>query len=233
MLGRHQRSAETTRRLIRQGLHAPPAFRAALLEVPPALRDQWLDAVLGSGELPDDGPELPRGCVPYLPCPVEVLLRMVDQAPIRGSDVFVDLGSGLGRAAMLVHLLTGAGAIGLEVQPALALAARDLASRLRLSRVSSVNGDATALTGFITIGSVFFLYCPFGGDRLAKVLADLESIARTRTLRICAVDLPLPPCPWLTTEGPPSGDLVIHRSTLRDGRSIQRATAGSVTCPER
>jgi hypothetical protein len=113
-----------------------------------------------------------------------------------------------------VHLLTGAGAIGLEVQPALALASRDLASRLRLSRVSCINGDASRLTELITIGSVFLLYCPFGGDRLAKVLADLESIARTRTLRICSVDLPLPPCPWLTIQGQHSGNLAIYRSTI-------------------
>ena len=203
-----------TRWLIQRGLQDPPTFRAALLDVPPAVREQWLDSVLGLGELPDDGPELPRGCVPYLPCSVDVLLRIVDQAPIRGSDVFVDVGSGSGRAAMLVHLLTGAGAIGLEIQPALALAARSLASRLRLSRVACVNGDATRLTGFITIGSVFFFYCPFGGARLAKVLADLESLARTRPLRICSVDLPLPPCPWLTFQGGHSGNLAIYRSTL-------------------
>jgi predicted RNA methylase len=214
VLGLHAGSAEATRRLIEQGLHDPQTFRAALLEVPPALRDQWVDAVLGLGELPDDGPELPRGCVPYLPCAVEVLLRIVDEAPIRASDVLVDVGSGLGRAAMLVHLLTGAGAIGLEVQPALARAARALAARLGLARVSYVDGDATMLTGFMTIGSVFLLYCPFGGERLAKVLADLEAIARTRTLRICAVDLPLPPCPWLTLQGRHPGNLAIYRSSL-------------------
>lgn len=212
MRGRQGRSTESTRWLIQRGLLDPPTFRAALLDVPPAARDGWLDSVLGLGELPDDGPELPRGCVPYLPCAVDVLLRIVDQAPIRGSDVFVDVGSGLGRATMLVHLLTGAGAIGLEVQPALARASRGLASRLGLSRVACVEGDATRLTGFMTTGSVFLLYCPFGGDRLATVLADLESIARTRTLRICAVDLPLPPCPWLTLQGQPSGSLAIYRS---------------------
>jgi hypothetical protein len=223
VLQSHARSAETARRRIQQGPHDPPAFRAALLNVPPADRDQWLDAVLGLGEVPDDGPELPRGCVPYLPCPVDVLLRMVDQAAIRASDVFVDVGSALGRATMLVHLLTGARAIGLEVQPALALASRRLASRLRLSGVSCVEGDASNLTGFMTIGSVFLLYCPFGGDRLAKLLADLEPIARTRTLRICSVLTPLPACSWLTLEGRPSGDLAIHRSTLHDPTFGRRA----------
>lgn len=204
---------EATRSRIQRGLHDPASFRAALLDVPPADRDRWVDAVLGLGDIPDDGPELPRGCVPYLPCSVDVLLRIVDHTPVRGSDVFVDVGSGLGRAAMLVHLLTGAGAIGLEVQPAFALASRDLASRLGLSRVSCINGDAAGLAASMTSGTVFFLYCPFGGERLAKVLADLEPIARTRTIRVCAVDLPLPPSPWLTIQGRYSGDLVIHRST--------------------
>jgi SAM-dependent methyltransferase len=183
------------RRLIQEGRQDPKAFRADLLGVPPGVRDRWVDSVLGLGELPDDGPELPRGCAPYVPCSVDALLRIVDQAPVRSSDVFVDVGSGLGRAAVLVHLLTGAGAIGLEVQPALVAASRDLVSRLRISRVSCVEGDAASLTRFITIGSVFFLYCPFGGDRLAKVLAHLEPVARTRTLRLCCVDRPLPPCP--------------------------------------
>ena len=212
----HRESAEHVRSLIERGQQDPSTFRAALLRVPPAERDAWLDLVFGLGELPDDGPELPRGCIPYLPCPVDALLRMVEQAPVRASDVFVDIGSGLGRAAALVHLLTGATAIGLEIQPRLVHTARDLATRLLVSHISSVEGDAAKLAGFITIGSVFFLYCPFSGDRLAKVLADLEPIARTRMIRVCCVDLPLPPCSWLTLEPQLSGDLAIHRSTLHD-----------------
>jgi len=43
--------------------------------------------------------------------------------------------------------------------------------------------------------SVFFLYRPFGGERLARVLGDLEHIARTRELRVCCIDLPLPRAP--------------------------------------
>lgn len=212
----HRESAERVRSRIERGQQDPPAFRAALLGVPPIERDAWLDLVLGLGEIPDDGPELPRGCVPYLPCPVDALLRMVEQAPVRASDVFVDIGSGLGRAAALVHLLTGAAAIGLEIQPGLVHAARELATRLLVSRVSCVQGDAAELAGLMTIGSVFFLYCPFSGDRLTKVLANLEPIARTRTIRVCCVDLSLPPCSWLTVESPLSGDLAIYRSTSHD-----------------
>jgi SAM-dependent methyltransferase len=189
-------------------------FRGAILSVARTERDAWLDLAFGLGELPDDGPELPRDCVPYLPCSVDTLLRTVEQARVGPSDVFVDVGSGVGRAAVLVHLLSGAGAIGLEIQPALVLAARDLARRLSVSRVSTVEGDAANLTGYITIGSVFFLYCPFSGERLARVLAGLELVARTRTIRVCCVDLPLPPRRWLTLESQLSGDLAIYRSTV-------------------
>jgi SAM-dependent methyltransferase len=212
----HRESAEQVRSRIERGQHDPSTFRAALLRVPPTERDAWLDLVLGLGELPDDGPELPRDGVPYLPSSVDVLLRMVEQAPVRASDVFVDVGSGVGRAAALVHLLTGAAAIGVEIQPGLVRAARGLAARLLASRVSYVEGDAAQLAGLVTIGSVFFLYCPFSGDRLTKVLADIESIARTRMIRICCVDLPLPPCSWLTLAPHVSGDLAIYRSTLHD-----------------
>jgi hypothetical protein len=227
----HRESAERVRSLIERGQQDPSTFRAALLGVPPAERDAWLDRVFGLGEIPDDGPELPRDCVPYLPCSVDALLRMVEQVPVRASDVFVDVGAGLGRAAALVHLLTGAAAIGVEIQPGLVHAARDLATRLLVSRISCVEGDAAKLAGLITIGSVFFLYCPFSGDRLKKVLADIEPIARTRVIRVCCVDLPLPRCSWLTLESQRSGDLAIYRSTLDVQAFGRRTSAPSEPAP--
>jgi SAM-dependent methyltransferase len=209
----HRESAQAIRALIEGGGHDSSRFHAALLDVPPDQRDAWLDLSLGLDELPDDGPELPKGCVPYLPCSVADLLRVVDHAPIRASDVFVDIGSGVGRAAAFIHLLTGASAIGLEIQPQLVVSARALAARLLISRIPSVQGDAAQLAGFIAIGTVFFLYCPFSGERLAKLLAELEAIARTRTICVCCVDLPLPPCLWLTLEAAPRVGLEIYRST--------------------
>src|SRR5262245_51666960 len=110
MEARHLTSAEAARRSIERGLHDPSLFRAALLDVPVGDRDAWVDLVLGLGELPGDGPALPPGGVPYLPCSVDVLLRVIDEAPVRSTDVFVDVGGGPGRAITFVHLLTGAGA---------------------------------------------------------------------------------------------------------------------------
>jgi SAM-dependent methyltransferase len=214
----YRASAELIRSMLVNAQATPAVFRAALTSVPHTERDAWLDLVFGLDALPDDGPELPRGCVPYMPCSVDALLRIVEHAGVQGSDVFVDVGSGLGRAAVLVHLLTGASAIGVEIQPALVLASREFTTRLKVSRLSVVEGDAALLTGFIVIGSVFFLYCPFSGERLKKVLAELEPIARTRQIRVCCVDLPLPPCPWLTLASPPFLDLAVYRSTLLDER---------------
>lgn len=214
MEARHRRSAAKTRRAIERGQHDASGFRSTLLSVPASARDSWIDLVLGLEELPDDGPSLPRGCVPYLPCSVDTLLSVIDQAGVHASDVFVDIGSGLGRAATLVHLLTGAGAIGVEIQPALALAARDLSARLLLDRVPCIEGDAAELTGYITVGTVFFLYCPFGGEYLRKVLGHLEAIARSRVLRVCCVDLPLPACEWLTPDPERHAGVAVYRSTL-------------------
>ena len=206
-------SAESARRSIERGCHDPAAFRAALLGVPAGDREAWVDRVLGLEDLPPDGPALPAGGVPYLPCSVDVLLQMVDEATVRSTDVFVDVGAGAGRAMALVHLLTGAGVVGLEIQPQLVRAARALTARLGLSRVRCIEGDAAAVAAFMVVGSVFFFNCPFSGARLAKVLDDLEAIARTRPLRLCCVCLPLPPRPWLTRAPGRGGELEIHRST--------------------
>lgn len=208
----HRQGAERMRERITSAPPTPAVFRAALLEVPPAERDAWVDVVLGLDAIPDDGPELPRGCVPYVPCGVDVLLRVVEHAGVGVSDVFVDIGAGVGRAAALVHLLTGASAIGLEIQPGLVRVSRDLTARLGLRCVTAIEGDAAALIGLAASGSVFFLYCPFSGERLAKVLDALEGIARTRQVRVCCVDLPLPPRAWLTLVSPPSEDLAVYCS---------------------
>jgi hypothetical protein len=207
----HVRSAEQVRRRIEIDAHDRSAFRAALLAVPPDARDGWLDRVLGLGAPLDDGPELPRGCVPYVPCGVDALIEIVERAEVGPSDVFVDVGSGVGRAMALVHLLTGAAVVGIEIQSRLVQAARDVA-RLVSSRISNVHGDAVELAGCIMVGSVFFLYCPFSGERLHHVLADLEAIAQTRPIRVCCVDLPLPACPWLAAAPGSSGSVAVYRS---------------------
>jgi SAM-dependent methyltransferase len=200
------------RALLEQGGADARAFRAALDQLPHLDRDAWVDLAFGLGPPPEDGPELPRGCVPYLPCPLDALLRLVDRTPVGPDDVLVDVGAGLGRAAAVVHLLTGASVVGIEVQPALVAAARALTSRLQLRGVSFVEGDAVELAAQVSSGSVFLLYCPFGGARLATLLGRLKSLAAGHPIRLCCVDLPLPPCPWLQPVVAAEGDLAIYQS---------------------
>ena len=204
---------EAMRRLLSgQKPGASAQLRAALDDLPAAVRDTWLDRVLGLESLPDDGPELPRGCVPYMPCPLDLLLQVIDDAGVGEGDVFVDVGSGVGRATVLTHYLTGAGAIGIEIQRALVQISRELTSAMNISRVKTIEGDAAEIAKFIQIGTVFFLYCPFSDARLGRLLDDLEDIARTRPIRVCCIHLPAIQRPWLEVMAAPSAELMIYRS---------------------
>jgi SAM-dependent methyltransferase len=211
----HQTAGRMRALLERGGAGANGAsFRAALLDVAPLDRDEWVDVAFGLGPLPDDGADLPRGCVPYLQCRVDSLLRAIHLAPIEASDTLVDIGSGAGRAAALIRLLTGATVAGVEVQRALVDAARELVARLRFDRVSFVAAEVPPLPEPARAGTVFLLNCPFSGDRLVRQLANLEPVARARPIRLCCVDLPLPPCSWLAPVAA-SVDVEIHRSVAR------------------
>lgn len=191
---------------------SPAEFRAALVAVPFLERDAWVDAVLDLGPIPDDGADLPAECVAYLPCSVEAVLEAVDGARITAADVVVDIGAGVGRAAALLHLLTGARVIGVEVQRALVEAARRLSSVL--PAVSVVHGEAADLEALAPGGTVFFLYCPFSGARLERLLDELERVAKTRPLRLACVDLPLPSRPWLRQVAGGSGAVTVFASAL-------------------
>ncbi len=210
MLEPHRQSAEQVRAQLQASGLAPPAFRAALEAVPRLERDAWVDRVLGVPALPADGPSLPRDGVPYLPASVDALLHVAGL--VEPADVFIDVGSGLGRPAVLVSLLTGAACVGIEVQPQLVHAARELAARLRLPRVSFVEADAAASVDVLSRGTVFFLYCPFSGERLERLVAALEPVAHAHPIRLCCVDVVLPECAWLEQVLELPGGLEVHRS---------------------
>lgn len=211
---RARHDAEALRAQLGRGPVARDAFRAALLEVPKVDRDAWVDELFGLEEHSfEDGPALPRGGVPYLACPVDTVLRAVDAAAMGPDDVVVDVGAGVGRAALLVHLLSGAAVVGLEVQPALVQAARERAARVPSARVSFLEGDAAELLGQMANASVFFFYCPFSGERAERARAGLEALSRARELRVCCVDWPMPECSWLERTAE-DGDLVVFRSRV-------------------
>lgn len=155
-------------------------------------RDEFVDEMLGYDYIPDDD-ALPRGAVPYLPCPVDEIVAVHALVPVTENDTFVDLGCGVGRVAITTALLTGARAIGIEIQPRLAEVARDRVTALGLDRVRIIAASALDVP---LEGNVFFMYAPFNGDMLRAMLARLQAHARTRPIVIATCDLELH-VPWL------------------------------------
>ena len=120
----------------------------------------------------------------YESTPVSALLELVDRAPLTSADRFVDIGSGLGQVVLLVHLLTGVEAIGLEVIPAFVEQARREAASLGIHGVTFRQGDARSAD--LCAGTVYFLFSPFRGQMLQTVLTRLRREADARQLTICS-----------------------------------------------
>lgn len=115
--------------------------------------------------------------------------RALARLKITSDDVFVDYGSGLGRAVLVAASFPFRRVIGVEVSEELTERARENlarnAHRLRSTEVELVTADA--LTWAVPADlSVAYLYCPFTGDVFDRVLAKLfESVdEHPRPLRI-------------------------------------------------
>lgn len=180
-----------------------------LLSVPFHDRDVWTDELLGLEDPAPDVPDLPRGSVPYLPCGVDEILSTVLDVPVRPDDEFVDLGSGLGRVVILIHLLSGARARGVEIQESLVRSARSRCADLDLAGVSFAHANAADVE---LEGSIFFLYAPFNGEMLTAVLRRLEDVARRRPIVVCAVGLEFRGVSWLQPRKPSKASLTLYDS---------------------
>lgn len=130
--------------------------------------------------------------------PARVLLDLVDHAPLTPADVFYDLGSGLGQVVLLVHLLTGVQARGVEIEPAFCAFAQQQAQTLGLTDVAFINSDAR--TADYSDGTLFFMFTPFRRQLLQTVLDRLRQEAQQRPIRLCTFGSCTPHVadqPWL------------------------------------
>ena len=144
---------------------------------------------LAAGLLGSDCPPQPwdggdSEMIHYESTPVSATLELVDRVPLSCGDRFVDIGSGLGQVVLLVHLLTGVAAVGLEVVPAYVEQARGEAESLGIDGVSFSEGDARGAD--LCGGTVYFLFSPFKGQMLQTVLNRLRQEARARRLTVCS-----------------------------------------------
>jgi histone methylation protein DOT1 len=118
----------------------------------------------------------------YQPTPARIIFELIEKARLTQEDVFYDLGSGLGHVPILVNLLSGATAKGIEFEPAYCDYARVCAADLNLSYVEFINLDARIAD--YSEGTVFFMYTPFEGRVLQEVLEKLCGESRRRRIRL-------------------------------------------------
>lgn len=156
---------------------------------PPADRDAAIERLLGIRAPPALAARPHAEMLGYVPSGIAPIVRAVLDVPITPDDVLVDLGAGLGKVAMAVHLLSGARTRGIELLPELVAEATAIAGRLGLEDVTFVSGDARDAD--LSDATVFFLYLPFTGEVLASVMQRLLAIAEHRDIVICALGLDL------------------------------------------
>jgi len=176
--------------------------------------DEVISGVFQFEEPQDDSSSRDPERLFYQPTPARHIFRLIELTALDASDIFVDLGSGLGHVPMLVSICTEARSLGIEIERAYDACARECAQRLNLPRATFLQGDA--LGADLSMGTVFYLYTPFMGSVLRAVLDRLRNEASTRPIRICSHG----PCtpvvaaePWLTATNTPDADsITVFRS---------------------
>lgn len=144
--------------------------------------DVFLNGLFSRGSIPDESQISDPGMVYYQKTPGRIVLELVDRVGFTAEDVFYDLGSGLGQVPLLVHLLSGVTAKGVEFEPAYVRYSERIAADLRIPGVTFVNADVR--TADLSDGTVFFLYTPFTGKMLEEVLEKLRTLSERKPIRI-------------------------------------------------
>lgn len=196
----------------------------AIARSSPRDRDRVADAKLGIAGPTSSAPPGTE-LVGYHPSGVASIVRMLVEVPVTERDVFVDLGSGLGKVVLLTHLLTGAKARGVEMQLDLVRRARAAAERSR-AEVEFVRADVrTVGSAFLEDGTVFFLYLPFTGSALDEVLARLRVVAERRTIVVCTLGLDLDrAASWLRRRPLDAFWLAVYDSTVPGAAPLPERT---------
>lgn len=137
--------------------------------------DLLLNGALHREPIPQGSQPLETEMVHFEQTPARLLLELSDRVPLGPDDCFYDLGCGLGRIPILIHLLTGVEAVGVEIDPEYCAYARRCTIALGLTGVRFVNADVRRAD--LSRGTVFFMFTPFVGSVLARVLTRLHHLA--------------------------------------------------------
>lgn len=182
---------------IASGAFDRASFLRQLEAQPLELRDHWVEEALGIAYPPLVPHALPRELVSYSPTGVTEVSFMLEQGDLGPGHVLVDLGSGLGKVVLLVALLAGVQAIGIELDSELVACARAAASALQLPGVSFIQGDLREVP--LPPADVYYMFIPLA--RSADILPRLEPVARQRRFVLFSQELDLARAPWLRRTG--------------------------------
>ncbi|MGN6566911.1 MAG: class I SAM-dependent methyltransferase [Flavipsychrobacter sp.] len=144
--------------------------------------DAFINGLLLDQPLPEATAERTQEMVFYQQTPARIILELIKKAQFKATDVFYDLGSGLGHIGILVHLICGIKATGIEYEPAYCNYAKACTRALNLGNIEFVNADAR--NADYADGTVFFMYTPFTGSILQHVLNRLQEQSKKRAIRI-------------------------------------------------
>lgn len=144
--------------------------------------DAFVNGILLKHPLPEATKERKPEMVFYQQTPARIILALIENAGLKEDDVFFDLGSGLGHVTILVNLITGIKAIGIEYEPAYCNYANACVLALNLNDIKFIHADARNAN--YDEGTVFFMYTPFTGGILQDVLNKLSEQSQKRLIRI-------------------------------------------------
>ncbi|MFM0351117.1 tRNA (guanine(46)-N(7))-methyltransferase TrmB [Paraburkholderia sp. RL17-347-BIC-D] len=126
-------------------------------------------------------------CHDYYPSSIRAFNRVLRDLDITDNDVFVDYGSGMGRAIVLASHFPFRELIGVEASAGLHGTAHANVGRavsaVERARVRLVHCDARVFR-LPDTASVLYFYNPFHGDILRTVFADIEESLRLRPRRL-------------------------------------------------
>jgi SAM-dependent methyltransferase len=181
-----------------------------LAELDPDERDGAIERLLGiEGDVSSRAPG--AELVGHHASGIAAIARFLLEVPMGPEDVFVDLGSGLGKVALLAALLTPARVVGVELQGDLVDRARLAATTLGVE-VSFVEGDMREIR---LDGTAFYLYAPCTPRALGAVIARLREVAERRAIVVGALGIELR-ADWLVPRDADSFWLSIYDSVLPD-----------------
>jgi protein-L-isoaspartate O-methyltransferase len=193
---------------IRSSSISRDALLTLLLEAPLDVRDHLVEEILGIAYPPLDLAPAERGVNRDFTSSLQEVLFVLEHARLGPDSSFVDLGAGLGKVVLLVALLTGARAWGVELDTQLMASAQSAARSLGLERAQFLHGDIRDVP--LPPADAYYLFIPFLGS--GAIAERLAPIAAQRKLLLFSQTLDLTELPWLRATGARSYWLEMYES---------------------